>query len=173
MSYAYPAILAVAQNPAHLADLASSDPPLKAPYMRMFSALRLSVVCVLTLLQLLVPLVHAHTSASDTAYGLHVPGLEHYRNTATANSYSIALPGVSAEGLMVVVDSGIKPAGTLLKSAAGQPDMLLPAPLYWPATTALSAYSPFIPPLANATLMRAYTPRAPPLVTAPLPRISA
>lgn len=141
--------------------------------MRMFLALRLSVVFVLTLLQLLVPLVHAHVHAPDAPNGLHIPGLELYRHTATPATQLIALPSVSADGLMVMVDSGIKPSRTLLKLSAGQPNLLLQDYPAWPVALALSLHFPHYPPRANTAPYCLHAPRAPPLALFAYLRISA
>lgn len=46
--------------------------------VRMFSTLRKFLVILLTMLQFIVPLVHAHSSDYRLKQGLHVPGLEQY-----------------------------------------------------------------------------------------------
>jgi hypothetical protein len=76
----------------------------------MFSILRKFLVIFLSLLQLIAPLVHAHTNEQSSKQGLHVPGLEQF-----GNEYKTLMPQiktlqcqVSIDGMVVGVNPGLK-----------------------------------------------------------------
>ncbi|MGR9013949.1 MAG: hypothetical protein ACU83U_09925 [Gammaproteobacteria bacterium] len=90
----------------------------------MFTTLRKSTVIFLAILQLLAPLVHAHTGEKTSDLGLHVPGLEIYdvdhnilasqpisydSNSSLIGSRSIAAlpPSLAIEDIIVSVDAGM------------------------------------------------------------------
>jgi hypothetical protein len=74
----------------------------------MLPVIRQSFIIVLVLLQLFAPLVHAHTGSSNYNEGLHVPGLELYRANQDATVSQNVNVDLDAEGMLVVVDAGIK-----------------------------------------------------------------
>lgn len=74
----------------------------------MLPVTRQSFVIVLALLQLFVPLVHAHTGSNNFNHGLHIPGLELYRVTQDTPVIQSVNVDWDSEGLLVVVDTGIK-----------------------------------------------------------------
>jgi hypothetical protein len=76
----------------------------------MFSTLRKFIVIVLTMLQFIAPLVHAHASEQGSKPGLHVPGLEQYdaENKMLLAQMKTLQYNVSVEGMIVAVDVGIK-----------------------------------------------------------------
>jgi hypothetical protein len=74
----------------------------------MLIVFRKSLVFILVMLQLFAPLVHAHSGSKDFNKGLHIPGLEtFYINHDAAVVQKVNLDQ-DAEGLLVVVDAGIK-----------------------------------------------------------------
>ena len=77
----------------------------------MFSIQRRFLIIVLTLLQLIAPLVHAHASEHILKQGLHVPGLElsgrEYFGLIAPEIKSLQL-NVSVDGMIVVIDLGVK-----------------------------------------------------------------
>ena len=74
----------------------------------MLPVIRQSFVIVLALLQLFVPLVHAHTGSNNFNHGFHIPGLELYRVTQDTPVIQSVNDDWDSEGLLVVVDTGIK-----------------------------------------------------------------
>lgn len=60
----------------------------------------------LAILQLVSPLLHAHTSSFEPATGLHLPGLEQYNSFSDAPS-SDALSDHAGNELPIVIDFGL------------------------------------------------------------------
>ncbi|MCX7097040.1 MAG: hypothetical protein NTV43_03930 [Methylococcales bacterium] len=129
----------------------------------MFSALRLSIVIFLTLLQFIAPLVHAHANGPVAKQGLHVPGLE---NFSAQQHTAQALPlDLGVNGVMVVVDSGIKQQRTALNTADQTPYFLLPQTLSFSSATARQQdtnFSPHQQAAVHHVFSTANSPRAPP-----------
>lgn len=69
---------------------------------------RNSLVVVLAMLQLFAPLVHAHSGDKNVTRGLHIPGLEAYHSNHDAAVARNVNYENHADGLLVVVDAGIK-----------------------------------------------------------------
>jgi hypothetical protein len=83
----------------------------------MVIVLRNSLVVVLAMLQLFAPLVHAHSGDKSFNRGLHIPGLEAYYINHDAAVVQNVNFDTHAEGLLVVVDAGIKtPQDSFAKS---------------------------------------------------------
>ena len=80
----------------------------------MFSTPRLLLVIVLTMLQFIAPLVHAHASKDYPHQGLHVPGLEGYgvAHNTLVSQMKILPYNISVDGIIVAVDMGIKQSQT-------------------------------------------------------------
>ncbi len=74
----------------------------------MLIVFRKSLVFILVMLQLFAPLVHAHSGSKDFNQGLHIPGLESYYNSHDAAVAQKVNLDQDTEGLLVVVDTGIK-----------------------------------------------------------------
>ncbi len=74
----------------------------------MLPVIRQSFIIVLAMLQLFAPLVHAHTGNNNFNQGLHIPGLELYRANQDAAFSQLVNADSDSEGLLVVVDAGIK-----------------------------------------------------------------
>ena len=76
----------------------------------MFLTLRRYLVIFLTILQLFIPLVHAHTGEQFLKPGLHIPGLEHYE--AKQNKFIVQLKALkhndATQGMIVAIDMGGK-----------------------------------------------------------------
>ncbi len=77
----------------------------------MFSIQRSFLVIVLTLLQCIAPLVHAHASEHIAKQGLHLPGFElsgseHFASIAP--EMKSLQNHVSIDGMIIVIDIGVK-----------------------------------------------------------------
>lgn len=66
------------------------------------------LLIILAMLQLVAPLVHAHTGNFKFNEGLHIPGFETYSTIQDAAVIKKVNLDNGAEGLLVVVDTGIK-----------------------------------------------------------------
>jgi len=124
----------------------------------MLSAFRKSLIIVLAMLQLFAPLLHAHTGINDfTQGGLHIPGLESYPSNQDA-------PVWDSEGLLVVVDAGIKNPHDISVVSTGISFALLPSDQL--RVTALpendNNFSPQLRSFTFQRLLSTLSPRAPP-----------
>ncbi len=136
----------------------------------MLPFLRISLVAVLVLLQLLSPLVHAHAgqSVGGGADRLHLPGLEGLSRgldkAAGQVAYYPTSLADSADGVLVAVDSGIKPAWQGLSPDIGHTAVFLAAlaalGVYFAASEV--NFSPHTAILAYRFSLTAHPPRAPP-----------
>jgi hypothetical protein len=130
----------------------------------MLPVIRQSFIIVLAMLQLFAPLVHAHTGSNNFNQGLHIPGLELYRANQDASVGQNVNADWDSEGLLVVVDAGIKnPQDKFVEStdhsfALSPPDQL--------RISALPENDNTIPPQRQSfsfqRLPPIFSPRAPP-----------
>jgi hypothetical protein len=74
----------------------------------MFTSLRKFAVIFLSVLQLIAPLVHAHTGEKISTQGLHVPGLEMYNVEHDAQAFQASSHDFRSIGVIVGVDAGMK-----------------------------------------------------------------
>jgi hypothetical protein len=74
----------------------------------MSTTLRKFAVIFLSVLQLIAPLVHAHTGEKISTLGLHVPGLEMYNAEQDAQAFQASSHDFSSVGVIVGVDAGMK-----------------------------------------------------------------
>jgi hypothetical protein len=74
----------------------------------MLPAFSKSLVVILAMLQLFAPLVHAHVGNNNFNQGLHIPGLELYLTTQDTPVIQAVNVNWDSEGLLVMVDAGIK-----------------------------------------------------------------
>lgn len=74
----------------------------------MFITLRTFIFIFLVILQLLAPLVHAHTDQKNPAQGLHVPGLEIQGVEHETLMFQASRYDFSSDGIMIGVDAGMK-----------------------------------------------------------------
>jgi hypothetical protein len=140
----------------------------------MFSRLRIGLIAFLVLLQLVAPLVHAHTgtpifAAINSGIGkLHVPGLESLSLVS-----DVGLPGqywatlnAPPEGLVVGIDTGIKPADQGILAAADHVYYLhQPAHLFAASFSVFDVnFSPHTTPFVSPFTVTAHSPRAPPVL---------
>ncbi|WP_051384080.1 hypothetical protein, partial [Methyloglobulus morosus] len=96
-------------------------------HLPMLPVIRQSFIIVLALLQLFAPLVHAHTGSNSFNHGLHIPGLESYRaaqNTPVIQSVDVDW---DSDGLLIVVDAGIKNPQDIFIESADPSYVLLPS----------------------------------------------
>ncbi len=139
----------------------------------MLPAIRISLLALLVLLQLLTPLVHAHAGRAafadlDTGFGkLHIPGLETLSHAPDGlDGYVQAALSAPSEGVLVDVDSGMKPV---------QRDVLPDHAVAYYLHTAWWAFSVYLAepdevkwlphpatPIARGSLFTPHAPRAPP-----------
>ena len=83
----------------------------------MLIVFRNSLIVVLALLQLFAPLVHAHSGSNTFNKGLHLPGLEAFSTHYDAPVIQNVKLDNDNEGLLVVVDAGIKnPQDSIVES---------------------------------------------------------
>jgi len=74
----------------------------------MLTTLRKFTFIFLAIVQLIAPLVHAHTGEKSSYLGLHVPGLESYGAEQGTLMVHAQQPDFSADGIMVSIDAGIQ-----------------------------------------------------------------
>lgn len=93
----------------------------------MVLVLRKSFIIVLAMLQLFAPLVHAHTGDKNFNQGFHIPGLESYRTNQDAPVIQNVNVAWDSEGLLIVVDAGIKNPQDIFVERADHSFALLPS----------------------------------------------
>jgi hypothetical protein len=74
----------------------------------MTTVFRNALLMMLAMLQLVAPLVHAHAGNFKSSEGIHLPGFESYASTQHAVVVKKVNLNHGAEGLLVVMDAGIK-----------------------------------------------------------------
>lgn len=130
----------------------------------MLTVLKRFLVFFLVILQLIAPLVHAHTSPDIFHTGLHLPGLEMLSAPADApETDSVSKPTTDA-GLIIGLDTGIEQQAIDL-SDQFQPFAVL-AHFAVPESRELSFIINFSPHhrnlSASSPLINPHSPRAPP-----------
>ncbi len=73
----------------------------------MTTRLRIFTVIFLAILQLIAPLVHAHTGENIPVPGFHVPGLEMYGVDHVEFESQVISRAFSSDGILVAVDAGM------------------------------------------------------------------
>lgn len=111
----------------------------------MFSLFDKSLVTFLTLLQLIAPLVHAHTGAAAPHAGLHVPGLEAYSVFNRIPVFETISSDQSSDCAIVAVNAGIKPSVC-----------------HQPADNGVALFLPLQPPAINLSVYPFYNNFSPP-----------
>lgn len=127
----------------------------------MTRAPRLVLCCLLVLMQILAPWVHAHTGA-ETGGFLHLPGLESFAEAGTGCAAADALPGDM--DLIVAVQAGVWDQSKLIQPDPGQPDHALPPSEPAPASVRPAHALPLAtaPPVPRPVPRYGSRPRAPP-----------
>ena len=132
----------------------------------MIPVIRKHLVLLLAMLQLFAPLVHAHVGNNSFGDGLHIPGLELYRPNQDAPVVHNVNLDCEPEGLLVMVDAGIKqPYAVDLETSGDYNPALLPADqlrlsaLPYPSHN----FSPHQPSVGYRLFSNAHSPRAPPI----------
>jgi hypothetical protein len=74
----------------------------------MLTTLRKFTVIFLAILQLIAPLVHAHTGDKLSGVGLHIPGLERYDVEHEASGLQAVSYDSNSEEIIVGIDVGMK-----------------------------------------------------------------
>lgn len=128
----------------------------------MFIALRKSIIVYLVILQLVAPLVHAHTKAVSQDLGLHVPGLELYAPDHSRVSIEATNYQTHEHGLLVGIDTGLKLTTLFLddnNDAVFEQKFIVPQPelLCYEIN-----FSPQTRQLIPIVFLRSLSPRAPP-----------
>lgn len=130
----------------------------------MLPVLHKSLIVVLAMLQLFAPLVHGHTGDKSFNQGLHVPGLELYLTHQDAYVFQNVNHDWGSEGLLVVVDTGVKNPQDISVEATGRSFALLPSDQL--RITALfendNNFSPQPQPFSSRRFPSPHSPRAPP-----------
>jgi hypothetical protein len=130
----------------------------------MLSVLNKSLVVMLAMLQFFAPLVHAHTGDKSFSQGLHIPGLEALHTFHDAAVVQNVNVDRGSEGLLVVVDAGIKNPHDMSIENTDTDFVLLPSG-YMPVIALPESDQNFSPQTQSANsqrLLPAHTPRAPP-----------
>jgi hypothetical protein len=130
----------------------------------MLSALNKSLILVLAMLQLFAPLVHAHTGNNGFNQGIHIPGLESFHQNHDALVSQNVNLDKDSDGLLVMVDMGIKnPLAMIVEGADNSFTVLPPDQLRInPLPKSDSNFSPQTKALASRRLSPSQSPRAPP-----------
>ncbi len=123
--------------------------------------LRRFLLIFLSLLQLVAPLVHAHSGNNFAQFGLHLPSFEvySYRHTANTPALQATDPHNHSESGIVSISTGIKNQQHSLDD--------LPPLLYFPPyppliSPALSSHQiNFSPPQLHSTKTFAHSPQSP------------
>lgn len=124
---------------------------------------------LLAMLQFVAPLVHAHTGVHHFSQGLHIPGLESYLSLqhASDNQFvNINTSNWDNEGILVVVDAGIKNPGYVITEAENGSIASLPTnPLISLSVFASDCnFSPHLQVSAFVKIASPQSPRAPPAI---------
>ncbi|MDO9142630.1 MAG: hypothetical protein Q7U38_20095 [Methylobacter sp.] len=128
----------------------------------MLTTLRKFTVIFLAIVQLIAPLVHAHTGEESQGLGLHVPGLEGYGAKPGALTVQAQHPHFSADGIMVGIDTGIQ-YKQVNADVTGSPYLPQQIPLVNAVTFAFDVnFSPQPQQFVARLLIPALSPRAPP-----------
>ena len=130
----------------------------------MIAVIRKNLVFLLVMLQLVAPLVHAHIGSNSFNQGLHIPGLELFRINQDVPALQAINADNDAEGLLVVMDAGIKHTSDKFFATDSQSHLavlveqirLAPLPL------ADNNFSPQQQPPTALNFPSAHSPRAPP-----------
>lgn len=93
----------------------------------MLPHLRKTLILVLAMLQFFAPLVHAHTGDKNFNQGLHLPGLESYHALQDAPVLQNVNVEWYAEGLLIMVDTGIKSTQDISVASIDSDFALLPS----------------------------------------------
>lgn len=81
---------------------------------RMLRELNKILVFILALLQTMAPLAHAHAGKNAAHQGLHIPGLESFHYGHDAPILVNVNNGKAPEGLLVMIEAGIKNPQTVI-----------------------------------------------------------
>ncbi|SJM91362.1 hypothetical protein [Crenothrix polyspora] len=132
----------------------------------MFLPLRTVILFFLVLLQLIAPLVHAHTGEQIFNTGLHIPGLEAFDHAHNSDT-PLLLQSASAhnsEGLLIGINTGLKAKHSTALDDNDSPVYIIPTAAIVKTTLSQfdSNFSPQPLPPALQTLISAHPARAPP-----------
>lgn len=135
--------------------------------IKMLSIPRQFLFIFLALLQLLAPLVHAHTSGSFGRVGLHVPGLEIVNASQLGDTASAVAYSCDAGGLVIGVNAGIRQS--LIDSIADTNhyfDLPAPAQIVKPSLLGYEVnFSPHSAVVVYRLSTSLHAPRAPPAIS--------
>lgn len=130
----------------------------------MIHSLRKSLIILIALLQLVAPLVHAHTSGMQGAFGgIHLPGLEFINSDKFKPGLRAEAPGNDGCGMAIGVSCGVERAKASLDSAAifnSHAQLEIFCGDFIAATTNFSPQQTF--EFNHQTVLQPISPRAPP-----------
>jgi hypothetical protein len=132
----------------------------------MLLSLRTFIIFFLVLLQLIAPLVHAHTGEQIFNTGLHIPGLEaldHAHNSDTTPLLQSA-SAHNSEGLLIGINTGLKVKHSTVLDDNDSPVYVTPTGAVIKTTLSEfdNNFSPQPLPPAIQALISAHPARAPP-----------
>jgi len=132
----------------------------------MFLTPRRFLVVFLTILQFIMPFVHAHEGGQFLKQGLHVPGLENYSalQDELAAQIKVLKNNSSTEGMIVAVDVGVKQKYVHHQNTVDSDYFILQSlRSFNTATFRINDYrSPSLKPFSYPVLIEENSPRAPP-----------
>jgi hypothetical protein len=130
----------------------------------MVTVIRKPFIFMLVMLQFFAPLVHAHTGGNNYPKGLHIPGLESYQSNQNDTVFQNVNAAWDSEGLLVVVDTGIKNPNGIPVVDEQTGFALLPSVQFAFAVfpKAKNNFSPQSQPLRYRGDFSPHSPRAPP-----------
>ncbi len=123
------------------------------------------LIALLVLLQMVAPLLHAHSGIDSSPKGLHIPGLERFDTHAESQAQSVGRDELYGQaGIIVGIATGLKdrPSAPHFDPVAA-PLCRLPEPTS-PQTYPAEEH-PIPPPHRRTPFYHSTAPRAPPLST--------
>lgn len=120
------------------------------------------LVILLTLLQLVAPLVHAHTGKHDPYEGFHIPQLEFFNAEDEQAVHYGAISHIQSDGMIIDVCSGLKFNNISLDST--EKNCIVSVEKYFSdhKILALVNFSPHITVSVRQIIHSPNSPRAPP-----------
>jgi hypothetical protein len=130
----------------------------------MIHPLRQSLIVLVALLQLVAPLVHAHSSGMQSvALGVHLPGLEFIAATDNMPSAHAEAPRSDCCGILIAVSCGVQCAKTSIDMPAALHSHQEATIVGTDFIVAVINFSPQQPPVfSTQTVLQPISPRAPP-----------
>ncbi len=135
----------------------------------MIPALQKMTICLLALLQLAAPLVHAHSGMEAAGLGVHIPGLESWSVGANEDAVSSDSDYFRSNNCVVAVSSAIKQKHLVSVEPAFDGAADFPADVYTVATdSCLLNFSPQYAWIVSTPPVCSHGTRAPPVIRCPV-----